>query len=98
MKDAIFKGSAVAIVTPMDSHGNLDFKAMEKLLKFQLENGTDAIVVNGTTGESATLEEKEKLELIEFVVHYVNHRVPVIMGTGSNCTSTPCACPERPSP
>lgn len=87
MKDAIFKGSAVAIVTPMDSHGNLDFKAMEKLLKFQLENGTDAIVVNGTTGESATLEEKEKLELIEFVVHYVNHRVPVIMGTGSNCTS-----------
>ena len=87
MKDAIFKGSAVAIVTPMDSHGNLDFMAMEKLLKFQLENGTDAIVVNGTTGESATLEEKEKLELIEFVVHYVNHRVPVIMGTGSNCTS-----------
>jgi 4-hydroxy-tetrahydrodipicolinate synthase len=87
MKDAIFKGSAAAIVTPMESHGNLDFKTMEKLLKFQLENGTDAIVVNGTTGESATLEEKEKLELLEFVVHYVNHRVPVIMGTGSNCTS-----------
>lgn len=87
MKDAIFKGSAVAIVTPMDEQGNLDFKAMEKLLKFQLENGTDAIVVNGTTGESATLEEKEKLKLIEFTVHYVNHRVPVIMGTGSNCTA-----------
>ncbi|WP_077613108.1 4-hydroxy-tetrahydrodipicolinate synthase [Clostridium sp. Marseille-P2415] len=87
MKDAIFKGSAVAIVTPMDEHGNLDFTAMEKLLKFQLENGTDAIVVSGTTGESATLEEKEELELIEFVVHYVNHRVPVIMGTGSNCTA-----------
>ncbi|MEY8354545.1 4-hydroxy-tetrahydrodipicolinate synthase [Lachnospiraceae bacterium 54-53] len=87
MKDAIFKGSAAAIVTPMDEHGDVDFKAMEKLLKFQLENGTDGIVVNGTTGESATLEEKEKLELIEFVVHYVNHRVPVIMGTGSNCTS-----------
>lgn len=87
MKDAIFKGSAAAIVTPMDEHGNLDMKATEKLLKFQLEHGTDAIVVNGTTGESSTLEEKEKLELIEFVVHYVNHRVPVIMGTGSNCTA-----------
>ncbi len=87
MKDAIFKGSAAAIVTPMDEHGNLDLKATEKLLKFQLEHGTDAIVVNGTTGESSTLEEKEKLELIEFVVHYVNHRVPVIMGTGSNCTA-----------
>ncbi len=87
MKESIFKGSAVAIVTPMDEHGSLDFKAMERLLKFQLENGTDAIVVNGTTGESATLEEKEKLELFEFVVHYVNHRVPVIMGTGGNCTS-----------
>lgn len=87
MKDAIFKGSGTAIVTPMDEQGNVDFKTMEKLLKFQLENGTDAIVVNGTTGESATLEEKEKLELIEFTVHYVNHRVPVIMGTGSNCTA-----------
>jgi 4-hydroxy-tetrahydrodipicolinate synthase len=87
MKDAIFKGSAAAIVTPMDEHGNLDMKATEKLLKFQLEHGTDAIVVNGTTGESSTLEEKEKLELFEFVVHYVNHRVPVIMGTGSNCTA-----------
>lgn len=87
MKDAIFKGSAAAIVTPMDEHGNLDMKATEKLLKFQLEHGTDAIVVNGTTGESSTLEEKEKLELIAFVVHYVNHRVPVIMGTGSNCTA-----------
>ena len=87
MKNAIFKGSAAAVVTPMDEYGNLDMKSMENLLKFQLEHGTDAIVVNGTTGESSTLEEKEKLELIEFVVHYVNHRVPVIMGTGSNCTA-----------
>ncbi len=87
MKDVIFKGSAAAIVTPMDEHGNIDFSAVEKLLKYQLDNGTDAILVNGTTGESATLEEKEKLELIEAVVHYVNQRVPVIMGTGSNCTS-----------
>lgn len=88
MNDAIFSGSAVAIVTPMDKHGNLDLTAMERLLKFQLENGTDAILVNGTTGESATLEEKEKLELFEFAVHYVNHRVPVIIGTGSNATSS----------
>ena len=87
MNDGIFKGSATAIVTPMDKHGNLDLVAMERLLKFQLENGTDAILVNGTTGESSTLEEKEKTDLLEFVVHYVNHRVPVIMGTGSNSTS-----------
>lgn len=87
MRDAIFKGSAAAIVTPMDHQGNIDFTAMERLLKFQLENGTDAILVNGTTGESATLEEKEKLELFEFAVHYVNHRVPVLMGTGSNSTT-----------
>ncbi|WP_124067353.1 4-hydroxy-tetrahydrodipicolinate synthase [Clostridium sp. E02] len=87
MRDAIFKGSAAAIVTPMDHQGNIDFTAMERLLKFQLENGTDAILVNGTTGESATLEEKEKLELFEFVVHYVNHRVPVLIGTGSNSTT-----------
>ncbi|WP_143322018.1 4-hydroxy-tetrahydrodipicolinate synthase [Clostridium sp. HBUAS56010] len=87
MKNAIFKGSAAAIVTPMDDQGNLDMKAMEKLLKFQLEHGTDAIVISGTTGEGSTLLEKEKLELIECSVHYVNHRVPVIMGTGSNSTS-----------
>lgn len=86
MKDAIFKGSATAIVTPMDKQGNIDLKAMEHLLKFQLENGTDAIVVNGTSGESSTLEEKEKLELMDFTIHYVNHRVPVIAGTGSNYT------------
>lgn len=86
MKNAIFKGSGAAIVTPMDEHGNLDLKATEKLLKFQLEHGTDAIIVNGTTGESSTLEEKEKLELLELTIHYVNHRVPVIMGTGSNNT------------
>lgn len=87
MKDAIFKGSAAAIVTPMDERGNIDFTALEKLLKYQLDNGTDAILVNGTTGESATLEEKEKLELLKSVIYYVNKRVPVIMGTGSNCTS-----------
>ncbi len=87
MKNAMFKGSGAAIITPMDEHGNLDLKATEKLLKFQLEHGTDAIIVNGTTGESSTLEEKEKLELLEFTVHYVNHRVPIIMGTGSNSTS-----------
>lgn len=87
MRDAIFKGSAVAIVTPMDQQGNIDFTAMERLLKFQLENGTDAILVNGTTGESATLEENEKLELFEFAVHYVNHRVPVLIGTGGNSTT-----------
>lgn len=83
----IFSGSAAAVVTPMTESGAIDFPAMEKLLDFQLKHGTDAIVVNGTTGESATLTDEEKLSLIEFTAAYVNGQIPVIAGTGSNCTS-----------
>lgn len=86
MSDVIFEGSAAALITPMDEQQRVDYNALEKLLRFQIENGTDAILINGTTGESATLEEEEILELLEFAIHYVNHRVPVIAGTGSNCT------------
>ena len=74
------------MVTPMDEYGNLDLDAMGRLLDWLLEEKTDAIVVNGTTGESATLDDNEKMEVIGFVIRHVNGRVPVIAGTGSNCT------------
>ena len=83
----IFEGSAAAVVTPMAENGAIDFEAMGKLLEFQLENGTDAIVVNGTTGESSTLRDEEKYKLIEFTVKRVHGRVPVIAGAGSNNTA-----------
>ena len=86
MKRSIFVGSAAAVVTPMDEYGNLDLDAMGRLLDWLLEEKTDAIVVNGTTGESATLDDNEKMEVIGFVIRHVNGRVPVIAGTGSNCT------------
>ena len=86
MKRSIFEGSAAAVVTPMYEYGNLDLDAMGRLLDWLLEEKTDAIVVNGTTGESATLDDNEKMEVIGFVIRHVNGRVPVIAGTGSNCT------------
>lgn len=82
---AIFTGSAVAIVTPMKNQ-KMDFETMGKLVDWQIEEGTDAIVVCGTTGEASTLYNEEHVETIEFVVKHVAKRVPVIAGTGSNHT------------
>lgn len=79
-------GSLVAIVTPFNENGSIDFEAYEKLVKRQLEGGTNAIVVAGTTGESAALSESEYAELIRFTVKQVNGEVPVIVGSGSNVT------------
>jgi len=81
----LFVGSGVAIVTPF-KNGGIDFEAFEKLIKFQLENNTDSIIVAGTTGESATMSDSEQLSAIEFVVKKVAGKVPVIAGTGSNNT------------
>ncbi len=86
MKKKIFEGSAVAIVTPFDENQKINFKSFEKLLDFQLENKTDAIVVCGTTGETPTLSEEEYCNAIKFVVEEVNSKVPVIAGAGSNST------------
>lgn len=83
----IYTGSGVAIVTPFLEDGSIDFEAFEQLIEFQISNGTDAIIVAGTTGESATMNDEEQLELIEFAVKRVNGRVPVIAGTGSNNTA-----------
>lgn len=86
MKKTIFTGAAVAIVTPFNEDGTINFDLMAELIEYQIEKGTDAIVVCGTTGESPTLTDEEHKAAIEFTVKTVNHRVPVIAGTGSNDT------------
>lgn len=85
---SIFKGAGVAIVTPMKPDGEVNYEAFAKLIEFQVANHTDAIIVCGTTGEASTLTHEEHLECIRFCVEKVNKRIPVIAGTGSNCTDT----------
>ncbi len=85
---SIFTGAGCAIITPFTAEGAVDYPALDRLLDFQIDNGTDAIIICGTTGESSTLSEPEHSEIIAHTVKYVNHRVPVIAGTGSNDTQT----------
>lgn len=82
----MFHGSMVALVTPMHDDGAVDIDALARLVEFHISNGTDAIVAVGTTGESATLTDIEHLAVIKQVVEFARGRVPVIAGTGSNCT------------
>ncbi len=82
----MISGSMVAIVTPMDAQGALDWQALTKLVDFHLQEGTSALVVVGTTGESATLNVEEHVEVIRRVVEHVKGRIPVVAGTGANCT------------
>nr|WP_312985160.1 4-hydroxy-tetrahydrodipicolinate synthase [Clostridioides sp.] len=82
----LFKGSAVAIVTPFTEDGKVNFDKFGELLEFQIGNGTDAIVVCGTTGEATTMTTEEQLALIKYAVEKVNKRIPVIAGSGSNNT------------
>ena len=90
MKQPIFTGSGTAVVTPFTSDG-VDYPAFKKLLDFQLENGTDALVVCGTTGEAAAMSYEERLRTIEAVVRHVDGRIPVIAGSGSNNTESAIA-------
>lgn len=85
---AIFEGAGVAIITPMCANGEVNYEKLSEILDFQITNGTDAIVICGTTGESACLTEEEHIQVIAECVKLVNHRVPVIAGTGSNCTKS----------
>ena len=85
---SIFQGAGVAIITPFHADGSVNYEKLEEILDFQINNGTDAIIICGTTGESATLTEPEHSAGIAHTIQYVNHRVPVIAGTGSNCTAT----------
>lgn len=87
MNKPIFTGSGVAIVTPMNPDGSVNYEELGKLIDFQIENGTDAIVACGTTGESATLNHDEHCGVIKYTIEKVNGRVPVIAGTGSNDTA-----------
>lgn len=86
MKDIIFKGVGTAIATPFDKEDNINFDEFKKLVEFQLDNGVNAIIVCGTTGEASTMSTEEKQELIKYCVKVVNKKVPVIAGIGSNNT------------
>lgn len=85
---AVFTGAGVAIVTPFKENGEVNYEKFAELLEFQIKNGTDAIIVCGTTGEASTLTHEEHLEVIKYCVETVSGRIPVIAGTGSNCTET----------
>lgn len=85
---AVFTGAGVAIVTPFKENGEVNYEKFAELIEFQIENETDAIIVCGTTGESSTLTHEEHLDVIRYCAEKVAGRIPVIAGTGSNCTET----------
>ena len=85
---SIFEGVATALITPFGPDGSVNYAKLEELINKQIEDGVDGLVICGTTGESATLTEKEHMDVIRESVKFVNGRVPVIAGTGSNCTQT----------
>ncbi len=85
---AIFKGAGVALVTPMKADGSVNYEKLAELIEFQIAGGTDCILTCGTTGEASTMSEEEHMDVVRFTIEKVNHRVPVIAGTGSNCTET----------
>lgn len=85
---AIYKGAGVAIVTPMKENLDVNYEKLEEIINFQIDNGTDCIIIAGTTGESSTLSMEEHRQVIKSAVEFTKHRVPVIAGTGSNCTAT----------
>ena len=85
---AIFEGAGVAIITPMKQDGSVDFDELRKIIDFQIDNGTDSIIICGTTGESSVLSDEEHMECFRVAVDQVNGRVPVIAGSGSNCTES----------
>ena len=85
---AVFKGAGVALATPFKENMEVNYEKLEELVDFHVENGTDCIVVMGTTGEAATLSHEEHLECIKVVIDRTKGRIPVVAGTGSNCTET----------
>ena len=86
MKRTVFKGTACALVTPFDENRKIDYKALKKQIDYQIENSTDALVVCGTTGESATLNSREWRQVVKTAIKHTDRRIPVIVGTGGNCT------------
>lgn len=82
-----FKGTGVALVTPFRKEGEVDFNALQKLVEFQIENGVNYLVVQGTTGESVTLTDEEKVSVLEYIIDVTKNRVPIVLGVGGNNTS-----------
>jgi len=91
MKNPVFTGAGVAIITPMYEDGSINFDELGRIVEDQIARGTDAIVICGTTGECSTMTDEEQLAAIKYTVDLVNHRVPVIAGAGSNDTDHGCA-------
>lgn len=85
---SIFKGAGVALITPFHADGSVNFDKLDELIDFHCGNGTDSIIICGTTGESSTLTEEEHMDCIKFTIERTKKRIPVIAGTGSNCTRT----------
>ena len=85
---SIFEGAGVALVTPFHEDGSVNYEKLEQIVEEQIAGGTDCIIACGTTGEAATLSHEEHIEVIRFVCQVVNKRIPVVAGTGSNCTET----------
>tara|TARA_B100001939_G_scaffold208924_1_gene179645 strand:+ start:2981 stop:3871 length:891 start_codon:yes stop_codon:yes gene_type:complete len=81
-----FKGTGVALVTPFRKEGEVDFNALQKLVEFQIENGVNYLVVQGTTGESVTLTDEEKVSVLEYIIDITKNRVPIVLGVGGNNT------------
>ncbi len=85
---SLFTGAGVALITPMKKDGSVNYDKLEEILEFQIENGTDAIIICGTTGEASTLTNEEHLECIRYACQVTKKRIPVVAGTGSNCTES----------
>ncbi|SFG42146.1 4-hydroxy-tetrahydrodipicolinate synthase [Oribacterium sp. WCC10] len=85
---AIFKGAGVALITPFHEDGSVNYDKLTEIIEEQIAGGTDAIIACGTTGEASTMSEKEHMDVVRFIIDKVAHRIPVIAGTGSNCTQT----------
>lgn len=85
---ALFEGAGVALITPFKDNGEVNYEKLEELLEEQIAGGTDSIVICGTTGEASTMTHEEHLSVIKYTCEVVNKRIPVVAGTGSNCTDT----------
>lgn len=90
MKETVFRGAATAMITPMREDGSVDYEAMGRLIDWQIEQGIDALLIAGTSGEGSTLSDEEHREVLQFAVNQARGRVPMIAGTGSNDTAYAC--------
>ena len=93
---SIFTGAGVAMITPFKEDLSVDYDQLEKFIDFQIDNGTDSIIICGTTGEASTMSHDEQIEVIGACVSHVNKRVPVIAGAGANCTDEALSLGREP--